>query len=230
MWFGRSARGEGRVYGRVARIAGVAGAIALLGACDRLGNPLEALGAPIPPPDEFQVTHNEPLVVPKTYSLPEPTPGAPSPRAPRPEQEAMAALLGTDATAETVVGTAAEPSPGEQRLLAAANAASASGDIRMQLQEDKRRAAESKPYEPPTVAELLGLGGDEKKIDETQVIDPEAEAERLRAEGIPVPVDPEAAARARAQADAEQAEPFPDWGPTDRVPNNRIGPPTEPAY
>ena len=219
-------RAKARTGGRAAVSAGLAAALALVAGCDRVGNPFEAFGAGVPPPDEFQVIQYEPLVVPETYSLPEPTPGAPSPRAPNPQQEAVAALLGPGA----VQTAAAGPSAGEQRLLASADAAGASGDIRVQLEQD-RRARPDEPYEPPTIWELLGFGSDEEEIDETQVIDPDVEAERLQAQGIATPVDPDAAERA-ARAAAEEAEeaarPAPE--PIDRRPINRIGPEPEPAF
>ena len=67
---------------RAARIAGPAGLTAMLlalSACGAIGNPLEALGARIPPPDEFQVIVRKPLVMPASATLPEPRPGVPSP-------------------------------------------------------------------------------------------------------------------------------------------------------
>ena len=229
MRFARAARLAGWIRGGRARLgvpAGLAAVLALMAGCDRVGNPFEAFGTGVPPPDEFQVIQYEPLVVPETYSLPEPTPGAPSPRAPRPQQEAVAALLGPGAAQAQAAG----PSPGEERLLASADAASASGDIRVQLEQDRQAEPEG-PYEPPTVWELLGFGSGEEEIDETQVIDPETEAERLQAQGIATPVDPDAAERAAreaAEAAEEAARPAPE--PIDRRPTNRIGPEPEPAF
>jgi hypothetical protein len=211
-------------FSRAARRTGAAGLAALplvLAGCGQVGNPLEAFGASIPPPDEFQVIAYEPPVVPGEYTLPEPTPGAPSPRAPEPGRAAVEALLGPGAT----TAAAAEPSAGEQALLGAADAASASSAIRVQLEEDKRQAAASEPYEPPTIWELFGFGGDGERIDETQLIDPVTEGERLQSAGVAAPVDPAAAARA-----PESEEPRPAPEPIDRRPTNRIGPPPTPAY
>ena len=227
MRIGRSTPRTGRVTRRIRGRSGTpalwatalaAGAV-LLSGCDRIGSPLEALGGRVPQPDEFQVIQYEPPVVPETYSLPEPQPGAPSPRAPKPEQEAIAALYGPGATR----AAAAEPTPGEQELLASAGAAAASEEIRVQLEQD-RQARPDEPYEPPTIWELLGFGGDEEEIDETQVIDPDTEAARLQAQGIPTPVDPEAEERAAREAaeEAEAAEPEPR--PVDRRQDERLGP------
>ena len=234
MRFARETRLSGRIMdrpavtarGRASLSAGLVAALALVAGCDRVGNPLEVFGGGVPPPDEFQVIEYEPLVVPETYSLPEPTPGAPSPRAPNPQQEAVTALLGPGAARATAAG----PSAGEQRLLASADAATASGDIRVQLEQDRQAQSEG-PYEPPTLWELLGFGGDEDDIDETQVIDPDTEAERLQAQGIATPVDPDSAERA-ARLAAEEAEEAlrPPPEPLDRRPNNRIGPAPQPAF
>ncbi len=250
MRFGRSARLAGRIRRRITRqvpgpipgriagrasartgyratgATGLAAALVLMAGCGGAGNPFESLVGPVPPPDEFQVLQYEPPVIPETYDLPEPTLGAPSPRAPNPEQDAVAALYGPGAAR----AAAADPSPGERRLLASANAASASDNIRVQLEQD-RQAAPDEPYEPPLIWELFGFGGDEEEIDETQIIDPDTEAGRLQAQGVPTPVDPLAAERAAREA-AEEAEAAaaPPPEPIDRLPNNRIGPPLEPAF
>lgn len=217
-------------FGRAARatrpLAGL-GALALalaLGACGTIGNPFEAIGGGIPPPDEFQVIQYDPLVVPESYDLPEPRPGTPSPRAPDPERDAVAAILGPGA----VRAASSEPSAGEQVLLSSADAASASSEIRVQLEQDEARAEASEEYEAPLLWELFGLGGDEEPdIDESQLIDPVAEAERLQREGVVTPVDPDAAARAAA-AEEEEDRPAPER--IDRIPNNRIGPGMTPAF
>jgi hypothetical protein len=174
------------------RIAGPAGLTALLlslPACDTVGNPLEAIGARIPPPDEFQVIAHKPLVMPAAATLPEPRPGAVSPLAPDPHRDAMQALLGTSGS--TVVSTV-EPSAGEQVLLSSANAAASSSEIRVQLEEERIQEEAAKPYEPPSVGELLGQSGDEK-LDESELLDPVAESQRLQREGYVTPVDPNAA-------------------------------------
>ncbi|MDH3667246.1 MAG: DUF3035 domain-containing protein [Paracoccaceae bacterium] len=172
-----------------ARCAGtclILAAVGGLSACERVGNPLEALGAKIPPPDEFQVIASKPLQMPPSAALPEPTPGAKSPLAPDPHREARVALLGTEGT---VAGTT--PSAGEQVLLTSANAAASSSDIRVQLEQDERRARAGEKYEPPTLVELLG-SKDSAKVNDKDALDPQVEAERLQREGNATPVDPNA--------------------------------------
>ncbi|MHA1528651.1 MAG: DUF3035 domain-containing protein [Alphaproteobacteria bacterium] len=181
---------------RAVRLAGPAGLTAMLlavPACDTIGSPLEMLGAAIPPPDEFQVIAHKPLVIPATVALPEPRPGAPSPLDPDPHRDAQRALFGTSDS--SVVG-AIEPSAGEKVLLSSANAAATSGEITVQLEQDRTREAAAKPYEPPSLVELLGWGGGEEKLDEAELLDPVAESQRLQREGYLTPVDPNAAADA----------------------------------
>ena len=215
--------GAARLAGRMAGPGGLVALMLALGGCDRVGDPLQALGAGIPAPDEFQVMQYEPPVVPDAYDLPEPQPGAPSPRAPNPQRDAVAAILGPGAVGASTAG----PSAGEQVLLSSADAASTSGDIRVQLEQDRARAEAAEEYEPPTLWQLFGFASDEEELDESQLIDPVAEAERLQGEGLATPVDPEAEARAAA---AEEEESRPRRMITGRLPNNKIGPGTEPAF
>lgn len=187
---------------RIAGVAGVLGTVLMLAGCGGSQSPLEAISPKLPPPDEFQVVKHSPLEMPASLSLPEPTPGAPSPRDPQPQREAIAALLGN--TGSRVASDAA-PSAGEQVLLSSANAAATSSDIRVQLETDKVAAKTNKPYEPPSLGELLGFTGSGEKLDETELIDPQAEAQRLQREGIAAPADPDAAA-APAEAEAPQSD------------------------
>lgn len=201
MTFGRATCGASRTGRRTAGLAALALVLAT-GGCDTVGNPFEALGAGIPPPDEFQVIQYEPLVVPGSYELPEPQPGARSPRAPDPDRQAKAALLGPGAVAAEAAG----PSAGERVLLSSANAASASENIRIELEEERTRAAARDEYEAPLIWELFGFGGDDatEDVDESELVDPVAEAERLRRAGIATPVDPEAEARAAEEQETER--------------------------
>ncbi len=176
---------------RAVRIAGPVGLTAMLlalPACGTFGNPFEAFGK-IPPPDEFQVIARKPLVMPATATLPEPRPGAPSPLDPDPHRDALQALLGTSGS--PVVSTIA-PSAGEQVLLTSANAAVASSEIRVQLEEDKIQEEAKKPYQAPSLGELL-TGKKSEKLDEAELLDPVAESQRLQREGRVTPVDPNAA-------------------------------------
>lgn len=168
---------------RVWLTAGLIGLAGLAAGCDRIGNPLTAIGGRVPPPDEFAVMERRPLIMPPALGLPEPRPGAPSPLDPNPERDAAMALLGT-----------AEPRPvsrevtsGEAALLTSADAAAASNDIRVQLTLDERTRDE--PYEPPSVFELLGLAGG-PGIDDAERLEPVAESQRLQREGVAAPNDP----------------------------------------
>ena len=189
---------------RAARIAGPVGLTAMLlslPACGTIGSPLEALGARIPPPDEFQVIARKPLAMPATAALPEPRPGAPSPLDPDPHRDALLALLGTSGS--PVVSTI-EPSAGEQVLLSSANAAVASSEIRVQLEEERIQEGAAKPYKPPSLSELVS-GRKSEKLDESVLLDPVAESQRLQREGYVSPVDP--------NATAEVEDERPPWVP-----------------
>ena len=195
-----------------ARIAGPAGLTAMLlalSACGSIGNPLEGLGVKIPPPDEFQVIARKPLVMPTAATLPVPRPGAPSPLDPNPHRDALQALFGSSGS--PVVSTI-EPSAGEQILLSSANAAVASSEIRVQLEEDRIREEAAKPYEPPSVGELLGLSKGEK-LDESELLDPVAESQRLQREGYVTPVDPNATAEVDEEAPAPDDLSYPTGRP-----------------
>lgn len=175
---------------RIAGPAGMAAMMLALQACDTFGSPLEVIGAKIPPPDEFQVIARAPLMMPATTNLPEPRPGAASPLDPDPHRDALRALLGTSGS--PVVSTIA-PSVGEQVLLNSANAATSSSDIRVQLEEEKIAEKANKPYEAPSIGDLLG-GGKDEKLDESTLLDPVAESQRLQRLGNVTPVDPNASA------------------------------------
>ncbi len=209
---------------RAVRIAGPVGLTAMLlalAACETIGNPLEALGAKIPPPDEFQVIASKPLMMPATTALPEPRPGAPSPLEPDPHRDALQALLGTSAS--PVVSTIA-PSAGEQVLLSSANAAMASSEIRVQLEEEKREEEANKPYEPPSLGELLS-GRKSEKLDESELLDPVVESQRLQQEGYVTPVDPNAAGEVE-EAPAPDDQTYPTGRPQSPITSEG----TDPAY
>lgn len=172
---------------RVTRCAAALSALAMIAGCDRIGDPIEAIGARVPPPDEFQVIATKPLQMPQSDTLPVPHPGEPSPLEIDPHADAKAALLG--ASGSTVVNTA-NPSAGEQVLLTSANASSASPEIRVQIEEEKRAADAKKPYEPPSLWELLNFTEKKEKLDEEELLDPQIEAERLQQAGQPAPMDP----------------------------------------
>ncbi len=170
------------------RLAGAGALIALLAtmsACDTIGNPMEVLGKK-PSPDEFQVIARKPLKVPGASSLPEPQPGVSSPLEPDPQRDAVVALFGEipEGSPTTVAISA-----GENELLSAVDAAAAEQDIRQALAIEEQQIQENKPYEPPTVSELLT--GSDDLIDEEDVLDSRGESRRLQSEGIAAaPIDP----------------------------------------
>lgn len=210
-----------------------------LGGCSST-DPIKAIGAVPPPPDEFQVVPRKPLVIPASASLPTPVLGTPSPLEPDPYHDAEAALAAsheaeeTAQTAETAETAAAarqtlvapasaastSPSPGEQILLRSANASAARRDIRVQIEADRVAAEESKPYEPPTIVELFA-GRDDNIDDPEAVLAPVAEAQRLQKQGEWSPSDPEARA---VEPEKKESDPVGLYYSSagDRRPQNRV--------
>lgn len=176
-----------------------AAALAALAGCGQLGDPLEAMGARPPAPDEFKIVTRAPLVVPpgvqgkRAIALPRPQPGKPTPLEPNAREEAAVALLGPRAGA-TVSGA---PSAGELVLVNAATEG-AEADIREQLAADDvaaAREAENQPYQPPTVGQLLGFSdSDANAPDPETLVDPVEESQRLTRRGLRTPSDPNATA------------------------------------
>lgn len=203
--------------------------LAVLAACDTIGNPLDAMSNKKPSPDEFQVLARKELRRPPglgSWTLPEPEPGAPSPLDPDPRGDAVAALTGQRVPASAPRASAI--SRGEVALLAAANAEAANPTIRTDIVAENRAIEENKPYEPPTIFELLGGGG--PGYDPEDVIDPATEARRLQGGGVPTPVDPraletEAAALAEGEAEAASAAALADQP---RQPRFRTAVPDDP--
>ena len=161
-------------------------AIAAVAACERVGDPFEALSQKQKGPDEFSVVSRAPLSMPGSRELPEPRPGVASRLDPNPQRAAIEALTGRGDSFATANAPAI--SPGEQVLLGSANASAETAEIRKLLETDAIEAEENKPYEPPTVLELLS--GNEPAFDEEEVIDPNAESRRLQRTGVAVPVNP----------------------------------------
>ncbi|MEM9046142.1 MAG: DUF3035 domain-containing protein [Pseudomonadota bacterium] len=201
------------------RIAFLCLGVGALSACSSIGNPFEALAKKKPTPDEFAVVARAPLVLPGSRSLPEPTPGAPSPLDPNPQQDAIVALTGT--SGDNLTST--QPSAGENALLSSANAAAASAEIRVQLEQDEIDIEENEPYEAPLVSELL-FGPGEEEIDEETLLDPDREARRLQTSGVIAPVNPnEVPPAAQAEEDAGDGRSFSyDTSQTGGRPNNTI--------
>lgn len=163
--------------------------------CENIGNPFEAIAKKKPAPDEFQVLARKPLQMPGSgvsslrapgTTLPTPEPGAISPLEPTPKADAMAAL-GADPRPSTSV------SRGEVALLQAADAASASSEIRTQLAQENADREANAPYEAKPIWEVLGVTGDSGPyVDPAIVIDPVEESQRLQTAGLSAPSDPNA--------------------------------------
>jgi len=98
----------------------------------------QSMGGAKQGPDETAVTARAPLVVPATFDLKPPEPGAPRP------QDADAA-----AAAQRVLGGAPRAAPasaGEKALLAATGAQSADSSVRHELRQEVRRSSKRKSY------------------------------------------------------------------------------------
>ncbi len=158
---------------------------ALIG-CERMGNPLEALGGRLPPPDEFRVVTRKPLNMPASLSLslPEPRPGARSPLEHDPPADAASALM----AGRTLPGsTGAGAGAGEKALLAAANANAGNAEISARLDAAEKAATAGKPYEAPTLLEYLNLDGQRAE----DILDADAESRRILRDGVAAaPVNP----------------------------------------
>ena len=194
----------------------VAGAMAVSG-CDTIGNPLDIIQGQRSAPDEFQVVARKPLRMPGTLDLPEPRLGEASPLEPDPQTDAVVALLGQPTTARGAAGGA-----GERALLDAANANAQTSEIRAALEEQEATYQANKPYEPPSIFELLS-GDDNEPVEDA--LDPSIEARRLQTEGVaPAPINPEDApadgeerssgdGRYYSYDDARQPSPIPSGQP-----------------
>lgn len=158
-------------------------AVAALAGCDKVGSPLEALGGGAPPPDEFRVVTRKPLNMPGSTSLPEPRLGEQSPLEHDPDADARTALTGSP-----VAASAAGTSAGETALVTAAASSTGEAATGRALSAAEAEATRNKPYEAPTVLELLNLDGEKAE----DVLDPNAEARRLSTTGVsPTPVNPD---------------------------------------
>lgn len=178
-------------------IAVAAAALAVTG-CSSMG-----AGAGKQGPDETAVATRAPLVVPATFDLKAPQPGAPRP------QDADSA-----ATAQRILGggtvKAAPASEGERALLAASGAQSADPNVRQELRQEVRDASKRKSYADG----VLFWRGD--KVETGAPLIAAEEAQRVQTVRRPVaqpaqpaPViekAPEPPAPAEAAADAKEAE------------------------
>lgn len=154
-------------------------------------------------PDETAIATRAPLVVPATFDLKAPQPGAPRP------QDADSA-----AAAQRILGggavKSAPASEGEKALLAASGAQSADPNVRQELRQEVRDASKRKSYADG----VLFWRGD--KVETGTPLIAAEEAERVQTVRRPVaqpaqpaPViekAPEPPAPAEAAVDAQEAE------------------------
>lgn len=151
------------VLRKLGSIVAVAAAIGLSG-CTGVK---ESLGAAKQSPDETSITTRAPLVVPATFELKTPQPGAPRP------QDADVA-----SAAQKVLGGAPKAttaSAGEQELLTATGATKADPRVRQELRSEVLEAGKRKSYADSV---LFWRG---KKGDPGQPLDPKEESERMNA-------------------------------------------------
>lgn len=156
-------------------------------------------------PDETAVATRAPLVVPATFDLKPPQPGAPRP------QDAD-----TAAAAERVLGGGtARPAPasaGEQALLTATGANSADPKIRQELRQEVRQASKRKSYADTVLfwrgdrvetGTPLNPGEEEQRI---KVARPAAQPAPVIERADPVSTPADAAADAKEKAADEKAK------------------------
>ncbi|MFM9862459.1 MAG: DUF3035 domain-containing protein [Micropepsaceae bacterium] len=135
----------------------------------------ESLGAAKQAPDETAITTRAPLVVPATFDLKNPQPGAPRP------QDADVA-----SAAQKVLGGPAKQTAatqGEQQLLAASGAEKADPTIRQELRSEVREQGKRKSYADGV---LFWRG---KRGDEGTPINASKEEQRLNASLPAKPVE-----------------------------------------
>jgi Protein of unknown function (DUF3035) len=155
------------VLGKLAPVSGQALVIVIVGALalSGCGGVKESLGAAKQAPDETAVTTRAPLVVPATFDLKNPQPGAPRP------QDADVATAAQKVLGGPPKQTVA--SEGEQALLSASGATKADPKIRQDLRNEVLQAGKRKSYADSV---LFWRG---KKGDPGNPLDAREEAQRL---------------------------------------------------
>jgi hypothetical protein len=178
-------------------IAVAAAVVAATGCSSMVGN--QARG-----PDETAVSTRAPLVVPATFDLKAPQPGAPRP------QDADSAAAAQRILGGTNTVKSAPASDGERALLAASGAQNADPKVRQELRQEVRDAAKRKSYADG----VLFWRGDKVETGTPLIAAEEAEhAQTIRRPvaqpAQPAPViekAPEPPPAAEAAADAKEAE------------------------
>ncbi|WP_242654420.1 DUF3035 domain-containing protein [Yoonia rosea] len=173
-------------------------ALILVTACGNTDRPLRDLRSASGGPDEFAVIPFDPLEIPETRALPDPTPGGENRADPTPNADAIRALGGSPAA----VFAGGIPS-GDAALLARTNRYGVDPAIRAQLAAEDdatlRRARRSNLFNP--------LGRDRYfPAYKRQALDAPAELARLGGLGVAVPEIPAEAIKARELASAPLLE------------------------
>lgn len=135
-------------------------------------------------PDEFLIIARDPIEVPASFTLPRPTPGAPSRVEVDPIADARRALFRRDDEVRLAVA-----SPGEQVLLSGADANSDLSVIRETLENEEEPVGEREFG----LTSFLGVEIPAVIGDADAVLDSVDETEALRQRGLPTPAAPPAA-------------------------------------
>lgn len=153
----------------------------------------ESMGTAKQAPDETAVTARAPLVVPATFNLKAPQPGAPRP------QDSDAATA-----AQHVLGGTPKATPatqGELALLSASGAAQADPNVRQELRSETIKQTRRKSY-ADTVLFWRGHKGDSG-----EPLDPHEESERILTPGPVTPATPSQSAPVIEKGPEPAAEP-----------------------
>jgi len=159
-------------------------ALFLLAACGSTERPLRDLRAAGGGPDEFAVIPAEPLEIPQSRTLPDPTPGGVNRADPTPKADAIRALGGSP-SAQIAGGIPA----GDAALVAQASRYGTRPNIRAEL-----AAADAARLARARRTSLFNPLGRDRYFPAyaSLALDAFAELERLRAAGIAVPTPPPA--------------------------------------
>lgn len=198
----------GHGYGRAFSVLAAASLAAGLAGCSGFK---ESIGATKQMPDETAVETRAPLVVPATFDLKPPQPGAP-----RPQDS------DTAAAAQRVLGGAPKMAPaseGERALLAVTGAEKADPTIRKELGQEVREARKRKSY-ADTVLFWRGHKGDTgtpidageeaQRVSSRPVPDQPAPVIEKATEAAPAPSEPETKVESEPQGEEESGGWF-DW-------------------
>lgn len=163
----------GKPATRILGLALVSGLALGLSACGG-GGIQDALGYGKDAPDEFAIVTKAPLTIPPDFSLRPPRPGAPRPQEIQPRQAAENAVFGT----QTVSMSSLAPdtrSRGEQQLLAKADAADASSEIRDILDREGRALSDKDKSFVDSV-----VFWQEQAVPDERLVDASAESRRIQ--------------------------------------------------